>query len=34
LHKVCEIAGQLDAEGAIAYVKNLKSQKRYCRDVY
>jgi len=34
LHKVCEMAGQLDAEGAMAYVKNLKNQKRYCRDVY
>ena len=34
LHKVCEIAGGLDAEGAISYVKNLKTQKRYCRDVY
>jgi sulfite reductase (NADPH) flavoprotein alpha-component len=34
LHKVCEIAGKLDSEGAIAYVKNLKTQKRYCRDVY
>ena len=34
LHKVCEIAGKLDPEGAIAYVKNLKTQKRYCRDVY
>jgi sulfite reductase (NADPH) flavoprotein alpha-component len=34
LHKVCEIAGKLDAEGALAYVKNLKTQKRYCRDVY
>jgi sulfite reductase (NADPH) flavoprotein alpha-component len=34
LHKVCELAGKLDAESAIAYVKNLKTQKRYCRDVY
>jgi sulfite reductase (NADPH) flavoprotein alpha-component len=34
LHKVCEIAGKLDPDGAIAYVKNLKTQKRYCRDVY
>ena len=34
LHKVCEIAGGLDAEGATAYVKTLKTQKRYCRDVY
>ncbi len=34
LHKVCEVAGKLSAEGAIAYVKNLKTQKRYCRDVY
>jgi sulfite reductase (NADPH) flavoprotein alpha-component len=34
LHKVCEMAGGLDADGAIAYVKNLKTQKRYCRDVY
>jgi len=34
LHKVCELAGKLDPEAAIAYVKNLKTQKRYCRDVY
>ncbi len=34
LLKVCETAGGLDAEGAAAYVKNLKTQKRYCRDVY
>jgi sulfite reductase (NADPH) flavoprotein alpha-component len=34
LHKVCEVAGNLDSEEAIAYVKNLKTQKRYCRDVY
>ncbi len=34
LHKVCELAGNLDSEEAIAYVKNLKTQKRYCRDVY
>jgi len=34
LHKVCEMAGGLDAEGAIAYVKKLKTEKRYCRDVY
>jgi len=34
LHKVCELAGKLDPEAAVAYVKNLKTQKRYCRDVY
>jgi sulfite reductase (NADPH) flavoprotein alpha-component len=34
LHKICETAGKLDPDAAIAYVKNLKTQKRYCRDVY
>jgi sulfite reductase (NADPH) flavoprotein alpha-component len=34
LHQVCETAGGLGAEVAATYVKNLKTQKRYCRDVY
>jgi len=34
LHQVCERAGGLSPEAAVAYVKNLKTQKRYCRDVY
>ena len=32
--KFANCAGKLDPEAAIAYVKNLKTQKRYCRDVY
>jgi sulfite reductase (NADPH) flavoprotein alpha-component len=34
LHRVCEIGGGLSSEAAAEYVKNLKSQKRYQRDVY
>jgi sulfite reductase (NADPH) flavoprotein alpha-component len=34
LHRVCEIAGGLDPEAAVAYVKKLKTEKRYCRDIY
>lgn len=34
LHKVCETAGGLSPEEAAAYIQQLKSQKRYCRDVY
>ncbi len=34
LHEVCQSAGGLSPEAAVAYVKNLKTQKRYCRDVY
>jgi sulfite reductase (NADPH) flavoprotein alpha-component len=34
LHKVIETAGKKTAEEAAAYVQNLKSTKRYARDVY
>jgi sulfite reductase (NADPH) flavoprotein alpha-component len=34
LHQVCEKAGGLCTEAAAEYVKNLKSEKRYQRDVY
>jgi sulfite reductase (NADPH) flavoprotein alpha-component len=34
LHKIAETAGSLSAEQAVDYVKQLKSEKRYLRDVY
>ncbi|NLT70107.1 MAG: sulfite reductase subunit alpha [Verrucomicrobiaceae bacterium] len=34
LHRVAEIAGGLSPEEASAYVRELKSEKRYLRDVY
>jgi sulfite reductase (NADPH) flavoprotein alpha-component len=34
LHKIIEVAGQLSTEQAVCYVKQLKSEKRYLRDVY
>ena len=34
LHKIAETAGGLSAEQAADYVKQLKSEKRYLRDVY
>lgn len=34
LHRICETAGSLNPESAAAYVRQLKSEKRYCRDVY
>lgn len=34
LHKVAETAGGLSPEGAADYVKQLKADKRYMRDVY
>jgi sulfite reductase (NADPH) flavoprotein alpha-component len=34
LHKVAETAGGLSSEKAIEYVNELKSEKRYLRDVY
>ena len=34
LHKIAETAGQLSTEQAVDYVKQLKSEKRYLRDVY
>jgi sulfite reductase (NADPH) flavoprotein alpha-component len=34
LHQVCQTAGGLTAEAAAEYVKKLKTEKRYCRDVY
>lgn len=34
LHQVCQIAGGLTPEAATAYVSKLKTDKRYCRDVY
>ena len=34
LHKIAATAGQLSTEQAVDYVKQLKSEKRYLRDVY
>ncbi len=34
LHKIIEKEGQLDVAAAQAYVKHLKAEKRYLRDVY
>lgn len=34
LHKICETGGGLTSDAAAEYVRNLKTQKRYCRDVY
>lgn len=34
LHKVIEMHGELDAEGARKMVKQLRSDKRYLRDIY
>ena len=34
LHKIAETAGGLSAEQAVDYVKHLKTEKRYLRDVY
>ncbi len=34
LHKIVETAGQLSNEQAVDYVKQLKTEKRYLRDVY
>jgi sulfite reductase (NADPH) flavoprotein alpha-component len=34
LHKTAETAGGLSAEQAVDFVKQLKSDKRYLRDVY
>jgi sulfite reductase (NADPH) flavoprotein alpha-component len=34
LHKICEIHGSLTSDTAAEYVRHLKMQKRYCRDVY
>jgi sulfite reductase (NADPH) flavoprotein alpha-component len=34
LHKIAETVGQLSTEEAVDYVKQLKSEKRYLRDVY
>ena len=34
LHKIAETAGGLSAEQAVDYVKQLKTEKRYLRDVY
>jgi len=34
LHRICESEGSLGPESAVAYIQQLKSQKRYCRDVY
>ena len=33
LHKIAETAGGLSAEQAVEYVKQLKTEKRYLRDV-
>lgn len=34
LHKVAQEFGKLSEEAAAEFVKNLKKEKRYCRDVY
>jgi len=34
LHQVCQTAGGLTPETAAAYIGKLKTEKRYCRDVY
>lgn len=34
LHTLAEVHGGMSAENAVAYVKKLKSEKRYLRDVY
>ncbi len=34
LHKIAETHGGLSAEDAVAYIKGLKKEKRYSRDVY
>jgi len=34
LHQICQTAGGLTTEAATAYVGKLKTDKRYCRDVY
>jgi sulfite reductase (NADPH) flavoprotein alpha-component len=34
LHEVCRSAGGMTAEAAAAYVGKMKTDKRYCRDVY
>jgi sulfite reductase (NADPH) flavoprotein alpha-component len=34
LHQVCQTAGGLTPDAATAYVGKLKTDKRYCRDVY
>ena len=34
LHKIAETAGQLSTEQAGEFVKQLKIEKRYLRDVY
>jgi sulfite reductase alpha subunit-like flavoprotein len=34
LHKIAETHGGLSAEDAAAYIKGLKKEKRYARDVY
>ena len=34
LHKIAEAAGHLSTQQAVDYVKQLKSEKRYLRDVY
>jgi sulfite reductase (NADPH) flavoprotein alpha-component len=34
LHKVIETAGGLGADGAVEFVRKLKAEKRYQRDVY
>ena len=34
LHRVCQLGGNLTPEAAIEYVRQLRTDKRYCRDVY
>jgi sulfite reductase (NADPH) flavoprotein alpha-component len=34
LHRILEEHGGLSVEGAADYVKQLRREKRYCRDVY
>ena len=34
LHQICQTAGGLTSDAAVAYIGKLKAEKRYCRDVY
>jgi sulfite reductase (NADPH) flavoprotein alpha-component len=34
LHRVCQLGGNLASAAAIEYVRQLRTDKRYCRDVY
>lgn len=34
LHQACQVAGGLTPDAATAYIGKMKTEKRYCRDVY